>query len=457
MSDVSFIPPHVTPPAAPLPLFRAIAKLLDNPIEAWPRPVYEQGFWAPASLGVPGWRYLYVLDPDAIRDVLLDKRGDFSKGIVFQHMLRPALGDAILTAEGAHWRWQRQAAAPAFRYERLLSMTPTMTRAAEATLVRWRRSATDDYRDIAQDMVSATFDVILETMLSGGEGLDVKQASHEIGVYLETLGQPSVADVLGLPAWVRVAAKPRGAAALRYLRRVVGAVVRRRRAGEARRGDLVDMLLHAVDPETGWQMSDQDVRDNIITFISAGHETTALTLTWALYLISQHTPTETRLLEEIADVAGSEPIAPHHIERLAFTRKVIQETMRLFPPVAILPRAAQRDTTVGEVSVQAGTTLLIPIYALHRHRLLWRDPDAFEPERFSEEHAAGRHKFSYLPFGGGPRVCIGSNFAMIEATAMLATFVRGARFTHDPAHLIRPLLRITMRPQGGMPMKVLPR
>jgi len=452
--DTSFAPPRVTPPAAPLPFLRAIITLLDNPIEAWPQAVYEQRFWEPRSLGVPGWRYLYVLDPDAIRDVLLEKQGGFSKGDVFRRMLRPALGDAILTAEGAHWRWQRQAAARAFRHERLLSMTPSMTRAAEATLARWRVGAPDAYRDIAHDMVRATFDVILETMLSGGEGLNIDQASREIGVYLETLGQPSVTDLFGLPAWLRVASNPRGARALRYLKRAVGNVVKRRRATGANRGDLVDMLLQAVDPETARQMSDEDLRDNIITFISAGHETTALALTWALYLISNHRPTEERLLAEIAAVAGDASIAPEHIERLTFTKQVVQEAMRLFPPVAILPRAVEVDTVIADVRVKAGTTLLIPIYALHRHRTLWEDPDNFDPDRFRAENASTRHRFAYLPFGGGPRICIGMSFAMIEATAMLATFVRGARFVHHPTHQIRPLVRITMRPQGGMPMLV---
>jgi cytochrome P450 len=201
-------------------------------------------------------------------------------------------------------------------------------------------------------------------------------------------------------------------------------------------------------------MSDEDLRDNIITFISAGHETTALALTWALYLISNHRPTEERLLEEIGAVAGDAPIAAEHIERLTFTKQVVQEAMRLFPPVAILPRAAEVDTVIGDIRVKAGTTLLIPIYALHRHRTLWKDPDRFDPDRFGTENASARHRFAYLPFGGGPRICIGMSFAMIEATAMLATFIRGARFLHDPTHQIRPLVRITMRPQGGMPMQV---
>jgi len=454
VTDTLFVPPCVTPPVAPLPFVRAIATLLDNPIEAWPQAVYERGFWRPRSLGVPGWRYLYVLDPDAIGDVLLDKQSDFSKGAIVKRMLRPALGEAILTAEGAHWRWQRQAAAPAFRHERLLSMTSHMSRAAEATLERWRAHGQGALRDIAEDMVRTTFDVILETMLSSGEGLDIDKASREIRIYLETLGRPTVTDVLGLPAWLRVVFEPRGVQASAFLRRAVAGLVRRRRAEGQGRGDLLDMLITAVDPETGRQMSDEDLRDNILTFIAAGHETTALALTWALYLVANHGATERRLLEEVHAVAQEAPIAAEHIAKLTFTRQVVQEAMRLFPPVAILPRTATRDTIVGDMHVEAGTTVLIPIYALHRHRALWANPDAFDPDRFTREASAARHRFAYLPFGAGPRICIGMSFAMIEAVAMLATFVRGARFEHDPAHQIRPLVRITLRPQGGMPMRV---
>jgi cytochrome P450 len=372
-------------------------------------------------------------------------------------LLRPALGDAILTAEGPHWRWQRQAAAPAFRHERLLSMTPLMTRAAEDTLARWRSADTAAPRDIARDMVRTTFDVILHTMLSGGEGLDIEEASREIEIYLQTMGRPTLVDVFGLPAWLRVLTQPRGARASEYLRRTIAAIVKRRRAEGPGRDDLVDMLMQAVDPETGRQMSDDDLRDNIITFIAAGHETTAMALTWALYLVSSHKPTEQRVLDEVRRVAGDAPIGPEHIEGLVFTKQVIQETMRLFPPVAVLPRAAERDTKIAGQSVQVGTTVLVPIYALHRHRRLWDDPDTFDPDRFAPELNAKRHRFAYLPFGGGPRICIGMSFAMIEATAILATFIRGAHFTHDPAHAIRPLVRITMRPQGGMPMFVSPR
>jgi cytochrome P450 len=450
VADV-LIPPSVAPPPRQLPYWRAYATFLDNPIEAWPRQVYEEKMWAPRD---PLWRVLYVCDPAAIRQVLLDEQEKFDKGDIFRRMLKPAVGDGILTAEGAHWRWQRQAAAPAFRHDRIAAMTPHMARAGETALKRWRAAGEGARIDIAADMVRTTFDVILDTMLSGGEGFDIAEASREIGVYLETLGKPGLADVVGAPIWIRSLLQPRGRRATRYLREMVSAVIARRRASGETRGDLLDMLLASVDPETGRAMSDVDVRDNLITFIGAGHETTALALTWALYLVGRHPPTEARILEEVRAVAGAATLDADHIARLTFTRQVVLEAMRLYPPVAILPRVCRETTTLGERPVTPGTLIIMPIYALHRHRLLWDNPDAFDPDRFAPEKGLEKRRFAYMPFGAGPRICIGMQFALMEATAILATLVRGARVTPDPDHRIRPLVRITMRPEGGMPMTV---
>jgi cytochrome P450 len=445
-----FIPPSVAAPPRQLPYWRAIATFLDNPIEAWPRQIYEEKTWSPRD---PVWRILYICDPDAIRQVMLDEQPKFDKGAIFRRMLAPALGEAMLTAEGAHWKWQRQAAAPAFRHDRIAAMVPLMSRAAEATLKRWR--ARDGARiDVAEDMVHTTFDVILDTMLSGGEGFDIAEASREISVYLHTIGKPNLGDLAGAPAWLRTMFQPRGVRATRYLQRIVSEVIERRRASGQVRGDLLDMLLSAVDPETGRAMSDTDVRDNLITFIGAGHETTALALTWALYLIGRHPPTEKRIVEEVARVAGEASIDADHVSKLTFTRQVVLEAMRLYPPVALLPRVAREATMLGDQRVERGTLILIPIYALHRHRLLWDNPDAFDPDRFAPEKGLEKRRFAYMPFGAGPRICIGMQFALMEATAILATLVRGAHVTPDPDHRIRPLVRITMRPEGGMPMTV---
>jgi cytochrome P450 len=360
----------------------------------------------------------------------------------------------MLTAEGAHWRWQRQAAAPAFRHDRIAAMTPIMARAGESALARWRAAGGNVATDVAADMVRVTFDVILVSMLSGGEGLDIDEASREITAYLETIGRPGLMDMVGAPIWLRNLLHPRGRRAAQYLRAAVSALIARRRATGETRGDLLDMLMASTDPETGRAMSDADLRDNLITFIAAGHETTALALTWALYLVGGHPPTEARLLEEVRAVAGDGAIEAEHVARLVFTRQVVLEALRLYPPVALVPRMCVAPVTLGGRRLEPGAMVLIPVYVVHRHRLLWDNPDAFDPDRFAPEKGAEKRRFAFLPFGGGPRICIGMQFALTEATAILATLVRGAHFTPDPDHRIRPLVRITMRPEGGMPMTV---
>lgn len=447
-----FTPPSVQPPARPLGLFRRLMTLADNPIEAWPKAVYEQPFyWSPAPYGP---KILFVSQPAAIREILLDRVHDFGKGAIFLRFLKPALGEAMLTAEGAHWRWQRLAAAPAFRPEAVARLTPLMSAAAETMLARWRAAGVGAKIDVNADMVRVTFDIILATMLSGGEGIDIEEASREITHYLETLGRPNVADILGLPPSFKKLTSQRGLQAATYLRNKVDVMVaRRRREGEGR-GDLVDLLMHAHDPETGRSMSDADLRDNLITFIGAGHETTALALTWSLYLLSQDAASAQRVRAEVAAVAQGAPITQAHVEQMAFTRQVILEALRLYPPVAALPRQANADTQLAGMAAPKNTIILMPIYAIHRHRLLWERPDVFDPDRFAPGLGLERQRYQFMPFGAGLRICIGMGFALNEAIAALATLMRGVDLVHDPAHRIRPLVRITMRPQGGMPMTI---
>ena len=448
LSKERLVPPAVEPPDAPLPYFHALWKLLDNPIEAWPKAVYEQPFY---QRGDERQTFLYAADPAMLKDILLDKAELFPKDWMFDRVTKPALGEGLLTARGEHWRWQRRAAAPGFRPDNVAAMTPAMVQAAEAALARWRERGEGARLDIATEMTGVTFQVILDTMLSGGEGIDVPVAAQKITDYLETLGKITPADLLQWPTWTRVALAPRGHRAMVYLKAMVDRMVARRRV-EARRDDLVDLLMRAQDPETGRRMDDLLLRDNLLTFIGAGHETTALALTWSLYLLGRDPETTARVRAEIALVAGEESLTHEHVERLTFTRQVVQEAMRLYPSLPLMSRMCAEDTEAGGHPVRKGTFVFIPIYAIHRHRRLWRDPDAFDPDRFSAEESVGRHRFAYLPFGGGPRVCIGQTFALIEAVAILATLVRGATLEPDPGHRIRPVMRVSMRPQGGMPM-----
>jgi cytochrome P450 len=443
-----FIPPGVIPPEEPLPFFHALWKLMDNPIETWPRAVYEEPYFL---RGDDRQMFLYAADPSMLRDILLDKAEAFPKDWMFDRVTKPALGEGLLTAQGDHWRWQRRAAAPGFRPDTVAAMTPLMVSAAEAALQRWRDRGDGARLDIATEMTGITFQVILDTMLSGGEGIDVPAAARMITDYLETLGKITPADLMQWPTWTRVALAPRGYRAMVSLKAMVDRMVAARRKSPSR-ADLVDLLMQAKDPETGRQMDDVLLRDNLLTFIGAGHETTALALTWSLYLLGAHPPTAARVRAEIARVAGDATITDAHVERLTFTRQVVQEAMRLYPSLPLMSRMCAEDVEAGGLKVTRGTFVFIPIYAIQRHRLLWDQPDVFDPDRFSPERSAGRHRFSYLPFGAGPRVCIGQAFAQTETVAILATLMRGAVLEPDPGHRVRPLMRVSMRPQGGMPM-----
>jgi cytochrome P450 len=238
------------------------------------------------------------------------------------------------------------------------------------------------------------------------------------------------------------------------LRSAVAAILARRRQGGLEGEDLLARLARAKDPETGAPMSEKQLVDNLVTFLAAGHETTAKALTWTLYLLARAPQWQERIKAEVNAVAGGSPVEAGHLDRLVVTRMVLKEAMRLYPPAPVMTRLAGETMTLGRETVAAGTLIVIPIFAVHRHRKLWDDPDRFDPERFTAAREAGYPRTQFMPFGFGPRTCIGGTFAMMEATAMLATLVRGARFEWDGVHAPEPLSRVTLRPKGGMPLLV---
>jgi cytochrome P450 len=214
------------------------------------------------------------------------------------------------------------------------------------------------------------------------------------------------------------------------------------------------LLLAARDPETGRGLSDIELRDNVVTFIGAGHETTALALTFSLYLIANAPEVQDRLVREVQEVCGDAQIDAAMVDALPFHEQVIKEAMRLYPPVAIIDRMAREDVDLGDVKVKKGDLAFALTYVMHRHKRLWEHPERFDPDRFSEEGSKSIQRFQYMPFGAGPRICIGMKFAYMEAVAILATLVRALRFRSNPAHRVEPNIRITLRPEGGMPLYV---
>jgi cytochrome P450 len=240
----------------------------------------------------------------------------------------------------------------------------------------------------------------------------------------------------------------------RRLRGAVAELVRARRGGAAAADDLLARLLQSCDTETGRSMPDELLVDNIVAFLMAGYDTTAFSLTWTLYLISQSAEWEARMLREIEQVVGTGPVTSAHVERLKTVQQVLNESLRLFPTAPVIVRDIIEDIEFDGVRVPAGTIGIIPIYAIHRHRSYWHDPDRFDPDRFSPDSRWKPTRFQFMPFGAGPRICIGAGFAMLEATIMLATFVRAARFEVGPGFDPQPSARMFLLPKNGMPMRV---
>ncbi len=376
------------------------------------------------------------------------------KAPVEKRVFGAVLGDGILTAEGPHWRWQRKAAAPAFRHGELQASIPDMAAAAEAQVARWAAAPSSSIVAIDADMMTTTFNVIACTVLGGlnAEAADtIKRAGAD---FLEPISWEVGFSVLAIPEWVWHPGKRPMRRAAAVSRKAVASLIQARIAAPGQHDDLLAKLLAARRPDTGESMTEGQLVNNLSTFLIAGHETTAKALTWALYLLARAPHWQDRIRAEVKAVAGDRPIQAADLERLPITQMVIKETMRLYPPAPVLSRMSTDWVEFGTQRVPPHSIIVIPIFAVHRHKLLWDDPDKFDPEHFLPEREAKFARAQFMPFGYGPRTCIGASFAMMEATVLLATFVRGARFDWDGQHLPEPISRVTLRPKGGVPLKV---
>lgn len=452
LNDAPFIPQTVTPPEKPLGMVHGLLQMISNPLYVWPRAMYENPYHGVRWIGRT---FHYFRKPEHMKAVFLDHPDIFRKSQFQKKLVGPALGEGLLTSEGDHWKFQRRAASPAFRIDKLRALAPAFASSAEATVERMKAKAKAGPIDVMAEMQHATLDVIVETILGGADpnfGFD--RIATTVEDYIQTMGKPDMLDMFGTPEWVPRPWGGKGRKAAEGLKQsAVNAIERRRASGETR-NDLLGLLLAARDPETGKGLSDDELRDNVVTFIGAGHETTALTLTFSLYLIANAPEIQERLLREALDVCGDKPVDAAMIDAMPFHEQVIKEAMRLYPPVAIIDRVAQEDVDLGDVQVKKGDFAFALIYIMHRHKKLWEHPERFDPDRFSEERAKSIPRFQYMPFGAGPRICIGMKFAYMEAISILATLVRELRFLPNANHTVEPNIRITLRPERGMPLFV---
>ncbi len=446
-----FLPPHVDPPSRHLGRLAFMRAFVRNPLEVIPRAAYEEDFVAPPR--ARGSRF-WITAPELIKGVLLDEREKFQK-LTQIRLLGPLLGKGILTSEGADWKWQRQASAPMFRPQDLLGFVPAFVTVTGELLARWRASPQGSAHRIDIDMSRATFDVVSATLLPSADAPVFEQS---IAVFQKAGGWNQLYASMNVPKWVPRPGFFSGIRAIATLRGAVGAMVRERRSqrdrGAPEPDDLLHRLMAARDPETGQSMNDEQLIDNLLTFYLAGHDTTAKALTWSLYLLARSSEWAAALAGEIAAVTGGAPVAGDHIERLVLVRQVLKESMRLYPPVPMMGRQAVADARIGSLEVKAGASVLMPIYAIHRNARRWDNPNAFDPTRFSPEREARMLRYQFMPFGAGPRICIGMAFAMLEATAMLATMVQHARFETIAGHEPFPVARVTLIPKNGMLLRV---
>jgi cytochrome P450 len=442
---------HRIPTPGPLQTLSILRRTVRNPIESWPPAVYEEGLVRTVFIGRTTF---FVSDPDLIGRVLVDDADKLEKAEPMRRALEPALGQGILTSEGARWRLQRRTAAPVFRPAHVNRFLPAMLTAARQTRAHWAGLPASSPIDVGREMMHLTFQIIMETMLSGANDVDAAQVERSMSDFLESTSWAIALSALRAPMWMPFPGKLRAERGQDYLRQVTASRAAERRASGERRDDLLSLMLDAKDPETGEGLSDTDIVDNILTFIGAGHETTALALTWTFFLLSSHPEIEARILAEIAQITGGAELQAGQVAELTYTRQVIQEAMRVYPPVAMVVRQAVAPFSLGNEDVAAGDNVFVPIYAVHHHKSLWDEPARFDPDRFAPDAARARHRYSYLPFGAGPRICIGMGFALLEAVAILATLLPEVHLHADPAFRPTPKIRITMRPAEGMPMTV---
>jgi len=428
----------------PVGLFRSLAMARRNVLSIIPELAVKQ----PMVSGKMGKRWHMVMDPIAIREMLLDRVDDYPKSLVTKNLLRPAIGESLFIAEGAQWRWQRRAVAPAFSHRNMLNLSPIMTAAAERSADRIE-SAGPAAINLLDEMVTTTFDVISDVTFSGGDRFDRDAVHRAIDAYIAEAGKISLFDILGFPDWLPRPGRAMSGRALRDMKRIADdAINARAQRGTSEVPDLLDLLLGGVDPETKRQMNTAELRDNLLTFIVAGHETTALTLSWALYLVGFDQTVQEKARAEAESVLAGRAATGADVEHLPYIRQIIDETLRLYPPAGIISRTAQKHDILSNREVKPGDTVMIPIYALGRHRLLWENPDAFDPDRFRNRKAIDR--YAYLPFGDGPRICIGASFAHQEAVIILATLLSRFRFNPVSGKDPKPVMILTLRPEGGV-------
>jgi cytochrome P450 len=395
-----------------------------------------------------GFNVHIPLDPDMVQHVLLDNAANYVKPDVVKRLLAPAIGEGLLTSDGGLWREQRKIVAANFAPGAVDALMPEFGLVGRKALESWQPGI----RDVAIDSTRSTMRIISNTLFSGDSRLTRESAMAHIAAALEGVSEARLQAMLGLPRipWTRQGW--RAQKGQKYLRETLEAVVLER-LPDGGPDDFLGRLIRGLGDRFEPRQAAELAADNAMTFYLAGHETTANAVTWTLYLLSEQPDLQNRVAAESAGAvaAGEGPDLP---DRLPLLRTVLEESLRLYPPAPRFDRQAVEADRLGDEEVQPGDIVSIWPWILHRHEALWDRPDEFDAERFSPGRRAGRHRFQYLPFGAGPRLCVGARFATAEALTILAHWLAAWRFDPVPGHEVRVHGMVTLRPAGGMPLSV---
>lgn len=381
------------------------------------------------------------LDPESVQRVLLDNAGNYVKPDVVKKLTGRMIGRGLLTSDGELWREQRRIVAASFVPPAVAALAPVFAAAADERSAGWRDG---EVRDMAAEATATTMAVIAEALFSGDPRLKTDEASAHITAALDSTSQARVAAILGLPQIGWTPTIRRGDRGRRFLRGILGAMVSERMHGSG--GDFLGRIVEALRQRFPPKEAAALALDNAVTFYLAGHETTANALSWTLYLLSEQ--------PALQDAVAAEARAAASEEDMPLLRRVIEESLRLYPPAPRFDRQALAADRLGDWEVKKGDIVSIWPWLLHRHKALWDDPDRFDADRFLPERRAKLHRFQYLPFGGGPRVCVGQRFSMAEATILLSRWLSDWRFEPIPGRHVTPRGTVTLRPEGGLPLRV---
>lgn len=446
-----FTPPAPKPRTVPPGRLEVIRTIYRNPIELWGEPAYTQPSVSAAFFNE---QMVIANAPDLIRHILVDNAANYRMARVRQLILRPILRDGLLTAEGDAWKRSRKAVAPVFTPRHAQGFAVQMLRTAEAFCARY--TGDGSVHEMAHDMTELTYEILAATLFSGRIVTPDGDFGSRVERLLETMGRVDPLDLLKAPAWIPRLTRLRGRRILAFFRQIVSDTMDARIQAleddpEPVPEDFLTLLLRRQGPGG---LTRQEVEDNIITFIGAGHETTARALGWTLYCLANAPLERSRVEAEIDAVRPHESDPVKWLDRMPHTRAAFEEAMRLYPPAPSINRAAIDDDRVGTTIIPAGTTVLVMPWVLHRHRALWEQPDAFIPARFLPGNREKIGRFQYLPFGAGPRICIGATFALQEAVIALGVLMHRFRFDCTDETNPWPVQKLTVQPEGGLPMRV---